>query len=60
MVHGSKDEIDTFICEEMSRFGNWKNSGIPPTTKLPLLLLHIANVTISKEKDFVFNYYYFF
>ena len=34
---------------DMSRFRNWKNSGLPPTTKLPLLLLCIANVTIPKE-----------
>ena len=34
---------------EMSRFGKGKNSGISPTTILPLLLLCIASVTISKE-----------
>ena len=35
---------------EMSRFGNWKNSGISPTTKLPLLLLYITVIiTIYRE-----------
>ena len=34
---------------EMSRFGNWKNTGFSPTSILPLLLLYIASVTISKE-----------
>ena len=46
---------------EMSGFGNWKNSDIPPSAKLLLLLLYIANVTISKKKgeDFVFYHYFF-
>ena len=34
---------------EMSRIGNWKNTGFSPTSILPLLLLYIASVTISKE-----------
>ena len=34
---------------EMSRFGKWKNSGISPTTILPLFLSSTGNVTISKE-----------
>ena len=34
---------------EMSSFGNCKNSGISLATILPLLLLYIANITISKE-----------
>ena len=43
---------------EVSRFGNWKNSGISPTTILPLLLLYIANFTISKKKEGIV--YFFF
>ena len=34
----------------MSRFRNWKNSGISSTSILLLFLPHIANVTISKER----------
>ena len=34
---------------EMSRFGTGKNTGFSPTSILPLLLLYIASVTISKE-----------
>ena len=52
---GSNDDLDTFICEDIN--GTFtacggdvrKNSGISPTTILPLLLLYIANVTISEE-----------
>ena len=33
---------------EMSILENGKNSGVSPTIILPLLLLYIANVTMSK------------
>ena len=52
---GSNDDLDTFICEDInSTFTACggdvrKNSGISPTTILTLLLLYIANVTISEE-----------
>ena len=39
----------------MSRFGNRKNSGISPTTILPLFLPYIANFTYQKKRrDCVF------
>ena len=56
----NSDDIDTFICEDINdtltacggdvTFRKLKNSGIPPTTKLLLLLLYIANVTILKKR----------
>ena len=39
---GSNDDLDTFICEDI-------NGTFTASTILPLLLLYIANVTISEE-----------
>ena len=54
MVH-----LQHAVDMHLSRFVNWKNSGISPTTILPLFLPYLANVTISKETSelcmFFFN-----
>ena len=45
MVH-----LQRAVDMHMSRFGNWKNYGISPTTILPLFLPYIANVTNQKKR----------